>query len=293
MSAEALSIGLAEAPVVRLELKSRPETLTLVRGMLGGIGELLAIDPELLDDLKTAVSEAANNVVLHAYPDGSGPMSVLLGVSTEGIEVAVRDEGCGIAGGVPTDDHPRGIGIPVIRALTERAEFWPRTNRGTEVWMMFPAQRDGKRLFEPPPDAVPDEGWTKRLAGDAIVSVSPVALLPGVLGRLTRALAANARFSLDRFSDVYLVTDAIAAHAAIEASSERIGFAIKVGERRLELAVGPFRRGSSGELLGAADAGRARSPLALLSDKLDADPMGESELLRVVMIDHRRRSGAD
>jgi serine/threonine-protein kinase RsbW len=52
---------------VRLRLESRPQTLTIVRGMLGGVAELLAIDPELLDDLKTSVSEACNNVVLHAY----------------------------------------------------------------------------------------------------------------------------------------------------------------------------------------------------------------------------------
>ena len=48
--------------------------------MLGGMAELLAMDPELLDDLKTAVSEACNNVVLHAYPDGSGPLTVSLNV---------------------------------------------------------------------------------------------------------------------------------------------------------------------------------------------------------------------
>ena len=65
-----------QAPTLTLELDSRPETLTLVRGMLGGIAELLTMDAELLDDLKTAVSEACNNVVLHAYPEGSGPLSV-------------------------------------------------------------------------------------------------------------------------------------------------------------------------------------------------------------------------
>jgi serine/threonine-protein kinase RsbW len=286
----AAAAGLAEAPAVSLELESRPETLTLVRGMLAGVGELLAIDPELLDDLKTAVSEACNNVVLHAYPDGSGPVSVLLCALSEGIEVIVQDDGCGIAGGVPSEDHARGVGLPVIRALTERAEFRSRSNGGTEVWMRFPAQRAGKQLFERPPPPVPNDGWTKRLAGDAIVSVSPAALLPGVLGRLSRALAASARFSLDRFSDVYLVTDAIAALAAAHASSERIGFAIKVGERRLELTVGPFRQGSAAQVREAAQAGEARSPLMLLSDELDAEPIGESELLRVVMIDHRRWS---
>ena len=66
-------------PTVRLDLDSRPETLTLVRGALGGVADQLALDPELLDDLKTAVSEACNNVVMHAYDDDTpGPLEVLL-----------------------------------------------------------------------------------------------------------------------------------------------------------------------------------------------------------------------
>ena len=40
-----------DSPAVRLELDSRPETLTLVRGVLAGVAELIGLDPELLDDL--------------------------------------------------------------------------------------------------------------------------------------------------------------------------------------------------------------------------------------------------
>ncbi|HEY6781796.1 MAG TPA: ATP-binding protein [Candidatus Dormibacteraeota bacterium] len=278
----------AEAPSVTLDLDSKPETLTLVRGMLAGVGELLAIDPELLDDLKTAVSEACNNVVLHAYPDALGPLTVVLSVWDDGIEVIVRDQGCGISDPGRPDDHQHGIGLPVIRALTERSEFRPRPGGGTEVTMMFRARRDGKRLFELPAEPARDEGWDGRLDGDAVVSVSPVVLLSGVLGRLARALAASARFSLDRFSDVYLVTDAIAAHAATAASGKRIAFSIKASERRIEIAAGPFHLGSATELSGDAEAGGPRSPLSLLSDELAVDPIDGAELLRVVMIDHRR-----
>jgi serine/threonine-protein kinase RsbW len=280
----------AEAPSVSLELDSKPETLTLVRGMLGGVAELLAIDPELLDDLKTAVSEACNNVVLHAYPDTLGPLTVMLTVWDDGIEVIVRDQGCGISDPTRPDEHQHGIGLPVIRALTEHSEFRPRSGGGTEVRMLFRAQRDGKRLFELPAEAAPDEGWNGQLDGDAVVSVSPVALLSGVLGRLARALAASARFSLDRFSDVYLVTDAIAAHAATAASGQRITFSIKAGERRLEIRAGPFHPGSAVELSGDAESGGPRSPLSLLSDELEIDPVDGLERLRVVMIDHRRWS---
>ncbi len=80
--------------------------------------------------------------------------------------------------------------------------------------MVFAGDRDGKPLFDAPAHIAPEDGWTAGLSGDAVVSLSPVSFLGALLGRLARALAARARFSLDRFSDVYLVTDAIAAHAA-------------------------------------------------------------------------------
>jgi anti-sigma regulatory factor (Ser/Thr protein kinase) len=290
MTATATPIGIQESPSVRLELDSRPETLTLVRGMLGGVGELLAVDPELLDDLKTAASEACNNVVLHAYPEGAGgTLSVQLYVLEASLAVIVCDDGGGIPVEVLTEGHSQGVGIPVIRALTELCDFRPRPGGGTQVSMRFAAVRDGKRLFDPPSRAVADDGWSTQLSGDAVASVSPVALLVTVLGRLARALAATARFSLDRFSDVYLVTDAVAAHAQASARGERVSFALTAGARRLELVVGPLRAGTGERIRNEASSDSRRSPLELLSDELEVQPLADGgELLRVVMIDQRR-----
>ena len=209
-----------------------------------------------------------------------------------GIEVTVRDHGVGIPEIAADDDRVQGVGLPVIRALARRAAFRSMPDGGTEVWMLFPARRDGHTLFTCPDDPAPDDGVMSRLTGDAVVSVSPVELLSGVLGRLSRALAASARFSLDRFSDVYLVTDAIAAHGARAAHGPRIGFAIRAGGRRLELIVGPFRAGSGEELRRANDQHASESPLSLLTDELEIERDDGTEMLRLVMIDHRRWPGA-
>jgi serine/threonine-protein kinase RsbW len=277
-----------DCPAVRLELDSTAETLTLVRGALGAVAELLSLDPELLDDLKTAVSEACNNVVLHAYDGRSGPLSVCLYVHAGEIEVLVRDEGSGIPAGASTDDRMQGVGLPIIRALAQRAEFRDRPEGGTEVWMVFAGIRDGKSLFKQPGEIAPEDGWTEQLSGDAVVSLSPVSFLGAVLGRLARALAARARFSLDRFSDVYLVTDAIAAHAARAANGDRIGFGLSTGTRRLELTVGPFRPGSGSQLKENRPVRDVGSPLLLLSDEVQIRPVDGEEMIHVVMTDQRR-----
>ena len=273
--------------IVTLELSSIPENLTLVRGMLSGVAELLAMDAELVDDLKTAVSEAANNVVMHAYPDQPGLFKVKLYVTRDGIEVLVIDEGIGMPTETPVDDRLQGVGVPVMQALAEQAEFRTGATGGTEVRMLFPPERDGRPMYGAPVMAAPEDGWTDKLSGDALISLSPVTLLPSVLGRLARALAANARFSLDRFSDVYLVTDSIAAHAVRAATSDRMGFSLEAAPRRLQLTIGPFSVGSTDRLM--SDRSGSKSPLVLLSDELDTNLDDDgSELVRVVMIDHRR-----
>ena len=274
------------SPTVRLKLDSSPETLTLVRGMLGGLAEQLALDPELLDDLKTAVSEACNNVVMHAYDGGSGPLAVCIFVGPDAIEVSIADEGRGIPPLTPSDDRLQGVGIPIIRALADQTAFRPLKDGGTEVWMEFAGTREGKALYDAPEPAAPDDGWIDRLSGDAMVSLSPVSFVGGVLGRLARALAARARFSLDRFSDVYLVTDAIAAHAVGAAAASRINFGLATDTRRLELTIGPFRAGAS-EILQGGDQTEVGSALSLLSDELEIQAENGNEAVRLVLLDRR------
>ncbi|MGH2894851.1 MAG: ATP-binding protein [Solirubrobacteraceae bacterium] len=280
---------MAEGSTVRLRLESRPQTLTIVRGMLGGVAELLSIDPELLDDLKTSVSEACNNVVLHAYGGEAGPMEVGLFVTDEQFSVRVIDEGVGMPAPPPAGDVSQGIGLSVIRALTEEVQFSSAPGGGTEVRMDFSVRRDGRKLFEAPPAATSDADMTPSADsdGEVVVSLSPVTLLPGVLGRLARTLAATAHFSLDRFSDVYLVTDTLAAHASTAAEGERIEARLTAQDRRLDLVVGPFRKGT-GSRLDVKAADHPASPLVLLSDQVSVHETADAELLRVVVIDHRR-----
>ena len=281
-----------DSPVVRLALDSRPETLTLVRGVLAGVAELIGLDPELLDDLKTAVSEACNNVVMHAYDGEAGPLSVRIYIEPAAIEVVVEDQGSGLPPLAPADETIRGVGLSVIRALAEHAEFRAMPAGGTEVRMSFAGQRDGKPLFHLPSEAGPDAQDGAWLSGDAVVSLSPISLLAGVLGRVARALAARARFSLDRFSDVYLVTDAIAAHAGRAAKGPRLSFAISTGAQRLELRIGPFIDGSGEQLSHQAPDYSAASALAKLSDELEVRSEDGAEVLYVVMVDRRRPSPA-
>ncbi|HLH65682.1 MAG TPA: ATP-binding protein [Solirubrobacteraceae bacterium] len=122
---------------VRVELDARPHSPSVVRAALGGLGEAEELAPEVLDDLRTAVSEACNNVVLHAYPDGGGRMRVEVTVSEDGVDVEVADRGRGIRRlKAPPQGH-MGVGLFVMAALAERAEFTERAGGGTIVRLRF------------------------------------------------------------------------------------------------------------------------------------------------------------
>ena len=109
---------MAEPPNVRLKLSNRSENVLLVREMLTGVAETIALESSDLYDIRTAVTEACNNVVLHAYEGQEGPLEVNLRASSEALEVVVRDQGIGIRPRIrPAEDAALGIGLPLIQAL--------------------------------------------------------------------------------------------------------------------------------------------------------------------------------
>ena len=122
-----------------LSLPARAENVAVVRHAFGGLGEALQMPEQLLSDIKLAVTEACTNVVIHAYPDGEGPMEVRAVLGDEKLSVIVRDQGRGV---VPRADSPGlGLGLPLIATLTESLELGTGADDATEVRMTFRIDR--------------------------------------------------------------------------------------------------------------------------------------------------------
>src|SRR5436190_19509172 len=80
-------------PEFRLAMPSRAENVAIVRQALSGAIDVLGLEGSRLLDINAAVSEACNNVVVHAYGGDEGPMEVYLCIGEGELEVSVRDEG--------------------------------------------------------------------------------------------------------------------------------------------------------------------------------------------------------
>ncbi len=122
-------------PDLVLTLPARAENVAVVRHAIGGLGDALDVDDQVLADVKLAVTEACTNVVVHAYGGEDGPMEIAASVSPERLMVAIRDEGRGM---LPRPDSPGlGLGLPLIATLSETLELGRGSDDRTEVRMTF------------------------------------------------------------------------------------------------------------------------------------------------------------
>ncbi len=136
MEAEGLEEHDGGTPAFELALPARAENVAVIRHAVGGLGDALDVEEGVLSDMKLAVTEACTNVVVHAYPEGEGPM-VLSGVTSgRRLTLVVADEGCGM---VPRPDSPGlGLGLPLIANLSDRLEIQDGPDGvGTQVEMAF------------------------------------------------------------------------------------------------------------------------------------------------------------
>jgi anti-sigma regulatory factor (Ser/Thr protein kinase) len=269
--------------ILNLRLSSRPDSAGLVRAALGALVKPCFLRPELVDDLKTTISEACNNAVEHAYRGQSGAIAVHVDVGPESVEASVRDWGGGFQHLAPAGERLR-VGLPLINALADRAAFLTAPGSGTEVRMGFDIRHDPRRdallaRLEEGEDLEAWTPWRRGLSGDLVVTLLPAELLGAVLEPLTSALAARSRFPLERFSDVVLLTRTTIEHVQSTASSDRVSFALSAQERQLELTIGPLRLG----------AGREFEPhVSHLVDELSTEAIDSSELVRVLVKDAGR-----
>jgi serine/threonine-protein kinase RsbW len=280
---------MAERANVRLQLANRPENVMLVREVLTGVAEAISLTGSDLIDIHTAVTEACNNVVQHAYGGEEGPLDVIVELATNVVTVVVRDWGVGIpaTGGAAGDAGP-GIGLTAIRALTHRLDLRRPAGGGTEVWMEFATL--GARSPQPAAPDIPPAPAVRAGHGATIALTSvPGDLARSILPRLMCGLAARAHFSTDRLSDVYLVADALGASGG----ASRLRLVAGVAPRAMELRVGPLERGRGQRLVADSALEGVGSVIAQLVDDHRVERAGSYEVLALRLTDGRGEAGRD
>lgn len=98
--------------------------------------------PQVIEDVRLAVSEALTNVVVHAYRGAPEPGRFEVAAARAGTEfwVVVSDAGCGMH---PRDDSPGlGLGLALIVQLSDGMDVTERSLGGTELVLRFALRDD-------------------------------------------------------------------------------------------------------------------------------------------------------
>ena len=268
-------------PEFRLVVPSRAEHVAVVRQALSAAVEVLELSRSQLLDINAAVSEACNNVVVHAYEGREGPLEVYLCIQEFGLEVIVSDEGVGIRAKAPEPGlELQGLGLSLIQTLCDRVEFLGGIGRGTKVRMAFSLSDPVGEWMSEAPSGNHD---VKPPPGELTIAVSAGALAAPVLGRVIGLLAARAGFSLEGMSEAQLVTDSLAAHIPRVIVGDKIQLGIDRLDGVLVVRAGPLEEGGAERVLEASALGDLPRVLDRLTKEHRIEAHEDGELLSLTL----------
>lgn len=129
---------------MRLEIPARSVNEGFARAAVGAFAAQLDPTLEQINDIKTAVSEAVTNAIVHAYPDEVGKIIVTAAIYENGrLDVHIKDFGIGIddisraleplytTGG----DDRAGMGFTIMGSFMSALRVISKPGKGTTVKM--------------------------------------------------------------------------------------------------------------------------------------------------------------
>lgn len=129
---------------VRLEVKSKSANEAFIRVAIAAFASQLDPTIEQIADIKTAVSEAITNCIIHAYENSEGIIKVNARLSKNSIEIEIIDYGKGIENiemarqtlytSKPNSDRS-GMGFTIMESFMDELVVESIIGMGTKIYM--------------------------------------------------------------------------------------------------------------------------------------------------------------
>lgn len=129
---------------LKMEFLSKSVNESFARASIAAFAAQLDPTLEEIGDIKTAVSEAVTNCIVHAYPESIGKIAIKAKIYPDNtIEISVRDWGNGISdidkartpmfttGG----EERSGMGFTIMESFTDKLKVKSKEGYGTTVTM--------------------------------------------------------------------------------------------------------------------------------------------------------------
>ena len=127
-----------------LKIESRSVNESFARVAVSAFAAQQDPTVEEISDIKTAVSEAVTNCIVHAYPASVGEIYIWVGLFDDGlVRIRIRDRGCGIADVRQTMEplfttlggERAGLGFAVMESFMDKVRVRSVPGKGTSVTM--------------------------------------------------------------------------------------------------------------------------------------------------------------
>lgn len=127
---------------MKLEFLSLSENESFARLAVASFCSNLGLTIEEIDDIKTAVSEAVTNAIVHGYDGKEGIVKISVDVSSKEISISIVDEGVGIEDidkalqpffTTKEDKERSGMGFTVMESFMDKMVVESTPNKGTIV----------------------------------------------------------------------------------------------------------------------------------------------------------------
>ncbi len=127
---------------MKLIIESKSENESFARTVVAAY--ITRLDPTLeeLADVKTAVSEAVTNCIIHGYNSGAGEIEICCDIQENEVTVEITDFGVGITD-IPKAMEPlyttkpewerSGMGFAFMEAFMDELEVFSEVGKGTRV----------------------------------------------------------------------------------------------------------------------------------------------------------------
>ena len=140
-----------KATELSITIDSRPDHLSRLRKVIGCLAAKAGMTSDEIQDTKLAVTEACANAIRHGSPDGEdSTVQIKLVADSSGMLAEVSDQGWGFdidSLVIPAPaERAGGLGIPLMRALSDRVEFL-RTTEGMTVRLFKRVRTRPRRRF--------------------------------------------------------------------------------------------------------------------------------------------------
>ncbi len=129
---------------MKLEVPAKSCNEAFVRAAVAAFAVQLDLSIEEMADIKTSVSEAVTNAIVHGYADMKGVVTIICRIADNAIEIEISDEGVGIEDidramqplytSKPECDRS-GMGFTVMQTFMDELEVSSEAGEGTRVIM--------------------------------------------------------------------------------------------------------------------------------------------------------------